>query len=225
MPHATASEGPNWCTMNARNPQDGSRSSADRGAQDDPPTRRSPGRSGADVEEYLQSAIEMIESAPGIPMSASVRVNRDDVLDLLEDAREILPDELRSARWLLKERDEYMARTRREAEELIAEARAQVAQMVQRTEVVKAAEARARRINEEAEASARRMRREAEDFCDQRLASFENVLAKVQRSVAVGRQRLAAPTIEESELRGFDDESDSAEPGAPDGVAPYDQER
>ena len=114
-----------------------------------------------------------------------------------------------------------MARTRREAEELIAEAKAQVAQMVQRTEVVKAAEARARQVNEEAEANARRMRREAEDFCDQRLASFENVLAKVQKSVVMGRQRLAAPTIEESELRGFDPEE--AEPDKP-SSAPFDQE-
>jgi cell division septum initiation protein DivIVA len=170
----------------------------------------------------------MIEAAPGIPMSASVRVNRDDLLDLLDEAVASLPDELRAARWLLKERDEYLQRTRREAEELIAEARTQVAHMVQKAEVVKAAEQRARHMNEEAEANARRMRREAEDFCDQRLASFENVLAKVQRSVAVGRQRLAAPTLEESELRGFDDGDELAPSGGdedPGGPQPYDQER
>lgn len=187
------------------------------------------GGSRSDIDALLRRAIDMIEAAPGIPMSASVRVNRDEVLDLLDEAVEQLPDELRAARWLLKERDEYMARTRREAEELIAEARTRVAHMVQKTEVVKAAEQRARRINEEAEANARRMRREAEDFCDQRLASFENVLAKVQRSVAVGRQRLAAPSIEESELRGFDE--DPADPVQPirgarrgDAPAPFDQE-
>lgn len=185
--------------------------------------KRSRGTYGTpEIEDHIRTAIELVESAPGIPMSASVRVNRDELLDLLDDSLEKLPEELRSARWLLKERDEYMARTRREAEELIAEARAQVAQMVQRTEVVKAAEARARQINEEAEANARRMRREAEDFCDQRLASFENVLSKVQKSVVIGRQRLAAPTIEESELRGFDpdDVEAESEPTTP----PFDQE-
>ena len=44
------------------------------------------------------------------------------------------------------------------------------------------------------------MRRETEDYCDQKLASFENVLARVQKTVAAGRNRLAAPTIEEAEL-------------------------
>lgn len=194
------------------------------GRDEGPPS----GAKKVDVDTLLRRAVEIIEAAPGIPMSASVRVNRDDLLDLLDEAVAGLPDELRAARWLLKEREEYLARTRREAEELIAEARTQVAHMVQKAEVVKAAEQRARHLNEEAEANARRMRREAEDFCDQRLASFENVLAKVQRSVAMGRQRLAAPTLEESELRGFDDGDELLSGGgddAPGGPQPYDQER
>lgn len=179
-----------------------------------------------EAEKFLKQAVEIIEAAPGIPMSASVRVNRDELLDLLDEAVARLPEELRNARWLLKERDDFLNRTRRESDELIAEAKAQVAQMVQRTEVVKAAEARARHINEEAEANARRMRREAEDFCDQRLASFENVLSKVQKSVASGRQKLAAPSLEESELGGFE-ESDVIDQDPPDRAsAPvFDQER
>lgn len=210
--------------MNAAADDHGDRREA--GARNQPATAGSP-RERVDIEGLLRDAIESIEGAPGIPMSASVRVNRDELLDILDEVVENLPEELRSARWLLKERDEYMARTRREAEDLIDQARTRVAQMVQKTEVVKAAEQRARRINEEAEANARRMRREAEDFCDQRLASFENVLAKVQRSVAVGRQRLAAPSLEESELAGFDPEA-ATEPAAPGrpagGAAPFDQE-
>lgn len=167
-----------------------------------------------EVDRYLQQAIELVEGAPGIPMSASVRVNRDELLDLLEEAQARLPEEIRSARWLLKEREEFRHKTRREAEELIAEAKSRVAQMVQRTEVVKAAEARARHIIEEAETTSRRMRRETEDFCDQRLASFENVLAKVQKSVASGRQRLAAPSLEETEL-GSAEEPLEGPAGAP----------
>lgn len=216
--------------MNAT-PQDPDNRGARRRTADGEPGRgdgRPDGARKVDVDTLLRRAVDMIEAAPGIPMSASVRVNRDDVLDLLDEAVAGLPDELRAARWLLKERDEYLARTRREAEELIGEARTQVAHMVQKAEVVKAAEQRARHVNEEAEANARRMRREAEDFCDQRLASFENVLAKVQRSVAVGRQRLAAPTIEESELRGFEDGDELPLSGGDDdsgGPQPFDQEQ
>ena len=89
-----------------------------------------------------------------MPMSASVRVNKEEVLELLDDAVARLPDELRSARWLLKEREEFLARSRRDGDELIADAKSRVAHMVQRTEVVKAAELRAQQIVEDAEASA-----------------------------------------------------------------------
>jgi len=151
-------------------------------------------------ESILRRVIEIIDTSPGMPMSASVRVNKEEVLEMLDDAVSRLPDELRSARWLLKEREEFMARSRRDADELIADAKSRVAHMVQRTEVVKAAELRATQILEDAEASARRMRRETEDYCDQKLASFENVLVKIQKTVAAGRNRLSAPTIEEAEL-------------------------
>ena len=64
-----------------------------------------------------------------------------------------LPDELRAARWLLKEREEFRAKAHREAEEIIADAKSHVARMVQRTEVVKAANQQAQTILDDAEAS------------------------------------------------------------------------
>ncbi len=171
-----------------------------------------------EAEQVLRRVIEIVDSAPGMPMSASVRVNKEELLELLDEAVSRLPDEVRSARWLLKEREEFLARTRREGEELIEDARSRVAHMVQRTEVVKAAEARARQIVEEADAAARRMRRETEDYCDQKLASFENVLARVHKAVAAGRAKLAAPTIEEAELGDLED------PPTGSTAAVYDQE-
>ena len=150
-------------------------------------------------EELVQQVVEIIETARGVPMSASVMINRDEVLDLLDSVLSGLPDELRAARWLLKERDDFRQKAHHEAEEIIADAKSHVARMVQRTEVVKAAEQRAHHIIEDAEAEARRMTREAEDYCDQKLASFEVDLERLQKIVQAGRRKLAA-TIEESEL-------------------------
>lgn len=199
-------------------PNDELHDDAGRSAGAGRPSAESPYRA-PETEPILRRVIDIIDSSPGMPMSASVRVNKDEVLELLEDALSRLPDELRSARWLLKEREEFIARSRRDGEAIIADAKSQVAQMVQRTEVVKAAEQQAERIIEDAEASARRLRRETEDFCDQKLASFENVLAKVQRTVATGRSRLAAPTIEQSELGERDEPETGSVPRSP-GPAP-----
>ena len=72
-------------------------------------------------------------------------ISKEEVLELLDEAIERLPEELRAARWLLKEREEFLAKVRHEGDEILDQARARAERMVQRTEVVKAAEHRATR--------------------------------------------------------------------------------
>ncbi|MGA1052466.1 MAG: hypothetical protein ACO4AY_03485 [Ilumatobacteraceae bacterium] len=144
-----------------------------------------------DAETWLRRAIDLVANAPRIPLSSSPRIDGDELLELLDRAVGSLPQELRQARWMLKERQEFINRTRREANELLDEARAQAERMVQRTEVVRAAESRARHVVETAESDARRLKLETEDFLDQRLASFEILLDRLSRTVATGRQKLS----------------------------------
>jgi hypothetical protein len=141
-------------------------------------------------ELLLRRTADVIANARPMPLSASVMINRDEVLEMLEEAIERLPDELRAARWLLKEREEFLAKTRRDADDILDAARARAERMVQRTEVVKAAELRARQTIDAADDEARRLRLECEDYCDQRLASFENILERTLKTVAAGRTRL-----------------------------------
>jgi len=144
-----------------------------------------------DAEQLLRRAVDIIATAPTMPLSSSPRIDRDEIIELLEEALHRLPDEMRQARWMIKERQEFVAKTRREADELLEAARVQAERMVQRTEVVRAAEHRARQINEAAESDARRLRHETEDFLDQRLGSFEILLDKLVKTVQSGRSRLS----------------------------------
>jgi F0F1-type ATP synthase membrane subunit b/b' len=148
---------------------------------------------GGDVEALMRRVYELVDSARPAPLSTQVKVDRDEVLDLLDLAIERLPDEVRAARWLMKDRDEFLERTRREADDILAAARSQAERMVQRSEVQKAAEASSRRIIEQARAEASRLRNEADDFCDQRLAQFETVLERTMAVVAAGRAKLRGP--------------------------------
>ena len=158
---------------------------------------------GGDVEALLRRLHELIDSARPAPLSTQqVKVDRDELLDLLDQAIERLPDEVRSARWLLKERDEFLAREQRQADDILAAARGQAERMVQRSEVMKAAEAKARRVVEKARAEASRQRNEADDFCDKRLAQFETVLERTMRVVTAGRAKLRGPVGEGADRPG-----------------------
>jgi hypothetical protein len=151
-------------------------------------------------EMILRKTIDIIATAPSVPLSSTPRIDRDEIIELLEDALVRVPEEIRQARWMLKERQEFLEKTKREADELLGVARQQAERMVQRTEVVRAAEARARQVIDAAEEETRRLRNETEDFLDQRLGSFEILLDRLSKTVAHGRQRLSIGANTEEEV-------------------------
>ena len=157
-------------------------------ALSDPP----PAEAELDAPGLIRRVIDTVNAAKTMPLSASVLVSREEIVTLLEAAMDKMPDELREARWLLRERDEFMAERQREADALMEEVRVQAERMVSRTEVVRQANQVAQRILDEANDEARRMRHEAEDYCDQKLAGMEIVLERLTRTVVAGREKLAA---------------------------------
>ena len=169
------------------------------------------GAGAADVETLLRRVVDLIGNARPMPLSASVMINRDEVLELVEDAAERLPEELRQARWLLRERDEFLVKVQRQGDDILDQARVQAERMVQRTEVVRAAQHTARRTVEEAEAESRRLRHEAEDYCDQKLAQFEIVLDRTTKTVQAGRSRLQGTATMTGEVPVVDDAAGSTE--------------
>jgi len=172
-----------------------------------------------DTEGLVRRVIGIIEGTRALPLSSSVKLdNKDEVLELLEEACQRLPDETRQARWMLKERDEYLAKMQREGDDIVEAARLQAERMVQRTEIVRDAQGAARRIVEEARDEARRLRMEAEDYCDQKLAAFEVVLDRTLKTVAAGREKLSVtppPILDGPDVRvaGVEADDDLGEEG------------
>lgn len=169
-----------------------------------------------DTESFLTDAIELISSAPNAPLSSAPKINREQILEILQDALDCLPAEITEARWMLAERDQFLAKTQIEADEILEAGRVKVARMVQRTEVVKAAEARARSVKEAANEDSRRLKSETEDFLDRRLGSFEVLLNRLVKTVAEGRVQMTAAanrppnqvSLENEAIQLFDQDDD-----------------
>jgi hypothetical protein len=180
---------------------------------------------GGDVEALLHRMHDLVDGARLAPLSAQVKVDRDELLDLLDHAIERLPDEVREARWLMKDRDEFLARTQREADDILAAARGQAERMVQRSEVTKAADAHARRLVEQARAEAGRLRNECDDYCDKRLAQFETVLERTMGVVAAGRAKLRGPLGDDDHGDHGDDHHDDGDDADADETGVFDFDR
>ena len=150
-----------------------------------------------DVHDKLDELVAVLENARSMPMSASCVVNRGEVLGLLEELRELLPEEFRHAEMLLHDREAVVDEGRREAARLVEEARAEQARLVSETEVLAAAERAAQEVRDAAAEEARGMRGEVDDYVDAKLANFEVVLDKTLAAVHRGREKLRGRTSHE----------------------------
>ena len=144
-----------------------------------------------DSVEKLTSAITMVEEARGVPLSASCVVHRGEMLELLDEARAALPNDLESAQKLIAARDAINEDGRVSADQMIAMAREDVARMVEQTSIVQMARDEARKILDEARTLGDQEKQEVEEYIDGRLATLEVILNKTQDAVARGRERLA----------------------------------
>jgi cell division septum initiation protein DivIVA len=143
-----------------------------------------------DVQDKLDELIKVVENARAMPMSASCILNRSEVLGMLGEIKELLPEEFRHAQLLLRDREAVIEDGRREAERMLAGAREQRGSLVSDTEVAREAQIRAEQLKSEAMQEAYAIRQEVDDYVDQKLANFEVVLNKTLTAVHRGREKL-----------------------------------
>lgn len=160
-----------------------------------------------DITTRLTHLDEMVREAKAMPLSSSVLVNRDEVLDLIAEMQEALPGEIKQARWIVKDREDLLAKARADAEAIVEQARAEQLKMARQEDIATRAGEEAERMVGESEEQARSMRREAEEYVDGKLAQFEialrriledsqgsvRALAKTLDQVEVGREKLRTP--------------------------------
>jgi hypothetical protein len=139
----------------------------------------------------LDALATAVQQARAMPMSSSVLVNRAELLDLVEQAHDVLPTQLTRADEVLADADAARVQAQADADAVLARARDRAAQLVDAQEVVAQARERAELIVREAEQTAEMLRRDADDYCDRRLADFEIDLGRVLSQVQAGRAKLA----------------------------------
>jgi F0F1-type ATP synthase membrane subunit b/b' len=115
-----------------------------------------------DVLVLIDKLDDLVHNAKKVPLTDEVRVDREQIYDILDQMRATIPEEIKQARWIVKERQEMLAEAKREAEEIVEDARARE----------------------------REIRLGAEDYADEILNTLEVNLSKFIAAVRRGRERL-----------------------------------
>ena len=144
-----------------------------------------------DVLVLIDKLDDLVHNAKPVPLTDQVRLDREEIYDLLDQMRATIPEEIKQARWIVKERQEMLAEAKREAERIVKEARDQQQRLVSQEEITRQAERAAEEIVEDANTRAREIRLGAEDYADEILNTLEVNLQKFLAAVQRGRDRLA----------------------------------
>src|SRR5437763_1168737 len=112
-----------------------------------------------DVLVLIDKLDDLVHNAKAVPLTDQVRIDREEIYDILDQMRATIPEEIKQARWIVKERQEMLAEAKRETDRLLGEAREQAVREASQTEIVKLAERQAQDIVEDTRRQARETRR------------------------------------------------------------------
>jgi hypothetical protein len=180
----------------------------------------SPEDSRLDIIFLLERLESLIATGRSLPLTRSVVVDRDAVLDLVDQLRVAIPEEVRAAKRINSEGERIIDKAEEEASRIVSRAQEQAAFLIGERGLLELAEAEGRRIIDDAQDAGDQVRAGADDYALQILATLEaevaRALAGIQKGMAVLDDRRAelvevdAETAEEAdEVDDIDDEGES----------------
>ena len=156
-----------------------------------------------DIDVHLDTLRSMVANARSMPMSASVVINRAEILALIDQLDAEIDKTLGEAATVVGQADQFVEARRGEAEALLRQAKAERDALVSDTDVYKLAQERADELAAEAQRDAAELRRETDAYVEENLANFELTLERTLEAVRRGRARLM-----EGVVHGLADDSD-----------------
>jgi len=158
-----------------------------------------------DILHLVDRLEELFNESRALPFTRNVVVDEDKMLDIIDQMRVTIPNEVKQAQQILSQRDRFLAQAQEEANRIVALAREKAEQMVEHEAIVKSAMSRADQILAQARLDAQATRRDADDYVTEGLQHLDAEITRLQSQVRNGLRKL-----EEDRLHG-----PSTSPAAP----------
>ena len=153
------------------------------------------------IEDIISTLYDMVQDARALPLGADKCIlERDKVLDILDEVIAQLPVELKQARTIVESRNELIGQARREAETLIRQAQEKAAQLVEQEEIYQEAKRQCREMIDQTQTRMAELRKASNDYMDDALRRTEEAIAMSLEDVRDTRTKFKA-LVEAQEKR------------------------
>ena len=147
------------------------------------------------TEDIIGALYDMVQDARSMPLSADKCIlERDKVLDLLDEIIAQLPGELKQARTIVESRNELVNQARREADAVIREAQEKAAQLVTKEAIYEEAKKRSEELVGQTQNRINQLRKAANEYMDESLRQTEEVISNALNEVRDTRMKFRAVT-------------------------------
>lgn len=155
-----------------------------------------------DILQLLDRLETVLSSGSRIPMTGKTVVDEHECLDILDQLRVAIPEDVKQAKRVQSERDRLLRDAEDQATRIVAHAQEQVSQMVEQHEIARAAEAKARLMLQDAELEATERRDGADRYATETLTLLEQELTEQLNVVRNGIRALSRREYQELEEAG-----------------------
>jgi Zn-finger nucleic acid-binding protein len=129
-------------------------------------------------------------AANNFRMAGKVWIDKDELEELIKKVRIALPDEIKEAEWVSREKERYLAQAQEEAKRILKEAESYAERLVREDQITARAEEDAHRIIDDAKQIAAEIETEALQYANQLLGNLEDSLDRTLTVVHKGREEL-----------------------------------
>ena len=153
------------------------------------------------IEDIISALYDMVQDARALPLGADKCIlERDKVLDMLDEIIAQMPVELKQARTIVESRNELIGQARREAENIIRQAQTQASEMIQEETIYKEAKRQCQELVVQTQNRMADIRKASNDYMDDALRRTEEAIAMSLEDVRNTRSKFAA-LVEAQEKR------------------------
>ena len=150
-----------------------------------------------DILHLVDRIEELFNESRAVPFTRNVVVDEDKMLDIIDQMRVTVPEEVKKAQQIVTQKDRIIAQAQEEASRIVALAKEKAEQIVEREAIVKSAQTRGAQIIAQAREEAANTRHDADDYVIESLQAMEEEVTKLLTQVRNGVRK-----IEEDRMRG-----------------------
>jgi vacuolar-type H+-ATPase subunit H len=145
------------------------------------------------IHEAIDGLEYLIGHSRQVPLTRTVMIDQEAALELIDNLRLALPDEIKQARWTMQEQQRLLAEAQAEAARIIARAGERAQTMIGQQELHRRAEKQAETVLKESAAKADEIRRAADAYAFEVMRNLEGQLLKTMATVKKGVEALRQP--------------------------------